>query len=114
MKNRTPELFFQDILDSTTRIIKYSKGLSYEELIKNEMAIDAIIRNFEIIGEAAKYIPQEFKEQYPNLPIKEMTGMRNILIHDYLGINHQYIWQTIQEDLPALKKIIEKILKENF
>lgn len=78
------------------------------------MAIDAIIRNFELIGEAAKYIPEEFKNIYPQLPMKEMIGMRNILIHNYLGVNYKFIWQTIQEDLPELKKIINKIIKESF
>lgn len=114
MKNRTPELFFNDILDSLTRVIKYSKGLSYDELIKNDMAIDAIIRNFEVIGEAAKYIPEEFKHKYPELPLKEMVGMRNVLIHDYLGIDYKFIWQTIQEDLPELKQVVTRIIKENF
>lgn len=114
MKNRTPELFFQDIIDSSVRILKYSHNLSYDDLVKNEMAIDAIVRNFEIIGEAARHIPADFKEKYPRLPLKEMIGMRNVLIHDYLGINYKFIWQTIQEDLPELKKIIENIIKENF
>lgn len=114
MKNRSVELFFHDILDSLTRILKYSKGLSYEDLMKNEMATDAIIRNFEVIGEAAKFITADFKDKYPELPLKEMIGMRNILIHDYLGINYKFIWQTIKEDLPELKKIIARIIKENF
>ena len=114
MKNRSAELFLHDILDSVTRILKYSNGLNYDDLIKNEMAVDAIVRNFEIIGEAAKFIPEEFKNKYQELPLKEMVGMRNILIHDYLGINYKFIWQTIQEDLPELKKTITKIIKENF
>lgn len=114
MKNRSPELFFNDILDSLKRVTNYSKGLSYEELIKNDMAVDAIIRNFEVIGEAAKYIPEEFKSKYPELPLKEMVGMRNVLIHDYLGIDYKFIWQTIKEDLPELKQIIDTIIKENF
>ena len=109
MKNRSAELFLHDILDSVTRILKYSNGLNYDDLIKNEMAVDAIVRNFEIIGEAAKFIPEEFKNKYQELPLKEMVGMRNILIHDYLGINYKFIWQTIQEDLPELKKTITKI-----
>lgn len=114
MKNRSAELFFRDILESSTRIIKYSNGLGYDDLIKNEMAIDAIVRNFEIISEAAKYIPNEFKDKYSELPLKEMVGMRNILIHDYLGVNYKFIWQTIQEDLPELKRIVDRIIKENF
>lgn len=78
------------------------------------MIIDAVVRNFEIIGEAAKHIPEEYKEKYSELPLKEMTGMRNVLIHDYLGIDYQFIWQTIKEDFPQLKEIITKIVRENF
>ena len=114
MKNRTPELFFQDIRDCIEKIIRYSENLSFDELTKNDMIIDAIIRNFEIIGEAAKHIPDEFKRNYPELPLKEMVGMRNVLIHDYLGVDYQFIWQTIQDDLPQVKEIVSKILKENF
>lgn len=114
MKNRTPQLFFQDILDSIEKIIKYTKTVSYEDFVNNDIIIDAVMRNFEIIGEAAKHIPDEFKEKYSQLPVKEMVGMRNILIHDYLGIDYEFVWQTIQEDLPSAKKIIEKIIEENF
>lgn len=114
MKNRTQELFFKDIMDSLSRILKYSSNMSYDDFLKNEMAIDAIIRNFEIIGEAAKHINPEYKDFFPELPLKEMIGMRNILIHDYLGINYKFLWETIQKDLPMLEKTIKKLIKEHF
>ncbi|MEI8129463.1 MAG: DUF86 domain-containing protein [bacterium] len=114
MKNRTPQLFFQDIINCIDKITKYAENMSYEKLMSNDMVLDAITRNFEIIGEAAKHIPEEFKVQYPELPLREMVGMRNILIHDYLGIDYQFVWQTIHEDLPQVKKIITIIAKENF
>jgi len=114
MKNRSPQLFFQDILDSIKKIIKYTESVSYEDFVKNDVIIDAVIRNFEVIGEAAKYIPEKFKSKYSNLPLKEMVGMRNILIHDYLGIDYDFVWQTIKEDLPSAKEVIELIIKENF
>lgn len=110
MKHRTPEFFLQDILECIEKIIKYSKDLSYNDFKENSLVIDAVTRNFEIIGEAAKYIPESLKEKYPTLPLKEMVGMRNILIHDYLGVDYQSVWQTIEEDLPFAKNIIEKIL----
>lgn len=114
MKNRTPKLFFQDILESIDKIFDYISKIEYEDFRHNNMIIDAVIRNFEIIGEAAKHIPEEYKEKYPDLPLKEMTGMRNVLIHDYLGIDYQYIWQTIKDDLPQLRIVIAKIIRENF
>lgn len=114
MKNRNPQLFFHDILESIEKIIKYTKPVSYEDFVLNDIIIDAVMRNFEIIGEAAKHIPDEFKEKYSQLPIKEMIGMRNILIHNYLGVDYEFVWQTIQEDLPVAKKIIKEIIEENF
>lgn len=114
MKNRTPQLFFQDILESIDKITDYTLKIDYDDFRYNNMIIDAVIRNFEIIGEAAKHISEEYKEKYPELPLREMTGMRNVLIHDYLGIDYQFIWQTIKDDLPQLKVIIVKIIKENF
>lgn len=114
MKDRTPQLFFQDILDSIDKIFGYTSKIAYEDFIYDSMIIDAVIRNFEIIGEAAKHIPEEYKEKYPELPLREMTGMRNVLIHDYLGIDYQFIWQTIKDDLPQLRVIIAKIIKEKF
>ncbi|MFA7658011.1 MAG: DUF86 domain-containing protein [Candidatus Gastranaerophilaceae bacterium] len=114
MKNRTPQLFFQDILDCIDKIAQYAQYMSYDEFIYNSMAVDAITRNFEVIGEASRHIPEEFKEKYPELPLKEMTGMRNVLIHDYLGVDYQFVWQTIKEDLPQVKEIITRIIKENF
>lgn len=114
MKNRIPQLFFQDILESIDKIYEYTSKISYEDFRCNNMIIDAVIRNFEIIGEAAKHIPEEYKENYLELPLREMTGMRNVLIHDYLGIDYQFIWQTIKDDLPQLRAIIVKIIKETF
>ncbi len=86
-KQKREHLFFiKDILDSIRKIEKYTKGLSFEELKKNEMVLDAVIRNFEIIGEAAKNIPKDIKEKYPYVEWKEAAGFRDVLIHDYFGI----------------------------
>jgi uncharacterized protein with HEPN domain len=112
MKNRNVKFFFQDILESILKIRTYAGDLNYEDFISNSMVIDAITRNFEVIGEAARHIDTSFKDKYPELPLKEMIGMRNVLIHDYLGIDYMFLWQTTKEDLPALEKLISKILNE--
>ena len=76
------------------------------------MAIDAVIRNFEIIGEATKYIPVSFRRKHPDIPWTRMARMRNRLTHEYFGVNDQILWTTAKDDLPALKPKIKELLKE--
>ena len=73
------------------------------------MAIDAVIRNFEVIGEATKMISEDLKQAYIEIPWKEMAGMRDKLIHDYLGVDVEVIWETVQQDIPVLEKLLNKI-----
>ncbi len=104
-------LFLKDILDSIRKIEKYTKGLSFKELKKNEMVLDAVIRNFEIIGEATKNIPKDIKKKYPNVEWKEAAGFRDVLIHDYFGIDIEAVRDTIKNNLPEFKKHIKQIIK---
>jgi len=104
-------LFLKDILDSIRKIEKYTKGLSFEELKKNEMVLDAVIRNFEIIGEAAKNIPKDIKTKYPDVEWKEAAGFRDVLIHDYFGIDLEAVRDTIKNNLPSFKKHIKAVVK---
>ncbi len=106
-------LFLEDIIDSINKIEKYTIGITIEKFKTEDKTADAVIRNFEIIGEAAKKIPDQIKNKYPELPWKEMTGLRNILIHEYFGVDLSVVHKTIKEFLPDLKKNILKIIKEN-
>jgi len=103
--------YVDHILDCIRKINEYSKGLSLKEFKKNELVQDAIIRNIEIIGEASKKITPETKQTYYNVPWKEIAGMRDKLIHDYLGVDVGVVWKTIKEDIPALEKLIREIKK---
>lgn len=100
----------EDINDSLDMIFQYVENLDYEHWKKDRKTIDAVIRNLEIIGEATNHLPEEFKEQHIDIPWHQMSGMRNILIHVYFGVDIDVIWKTIQEDLPALKIKIQKLL----
>ena len=102
----------QDILDSIAKIKTYTASLSLEEFLDDSMRIDAVIRNLEIIGEAAGHIPLEIQEKYPHLAWFEMRGMRNIISHQYFGISIPIIWQTIQNDLDPLEMGLQKMLTE--
>lgn len=82
----------------------------FKDFEKDEKTQDAVIRAFEVLGEAAKKIPKDFREKYPKIPWGKMAGMRDKLIHDYWGANIKRIWKTVKEDIPPLKKLIRDIL----
>lgn len=112
MSKRELELYLQDILDSIGKIEKYARGLSYVEFSKDEKTIDAVVRNFEVIGEAARHVPKEIVNKYPDIPWGKMSGMRNKVLHEYFGVDLEILWQTIQEDLPGLKEQIKSLLQK--
>lgn len=102
--------YLEHILQSVNRIIKYTKELSEKDFDTDDMAQDAVIRQLEIIGEATKRLSKEFRESNPSIPWKDMAGMRDILIHDYLNVDLNIVWKTAKEYIPPLKSAIEKLL----
>lgn len=111
-KDRDYIMFLEDIFDSAKNIEKYTKGLSKKKFFLDEQTIDAVVRRFEIIGEATKHVPIKIKRKYPKIAWKKMAGMRDILIHEYFGVNKDKLWKTTKEDVPDLKDKMSKILKE--
>lgn len=106
--------FLNDILESTEKIKQFTANTDFNHFKKDDKTSYAVIRAFEIIGEAAKEIPDEIKEKYAQLPWKEMTSMRDKLIHAYFGVDLEVVWKTIHEDIPALKQLIREVIeKEN-
>lgn len=101
-----------DILVCIAKIQRHTHGLGFDEFEDDEKTIDAVIRNLEIIGEAARYVPREIKTRYPDLPWVEMQTMRNIVIHEYHGVNLKIIWQTVRNDLPPIVSRLQQILEE--
>jgi uncharacterized protein with HEPN domain len=104
-------LFIEDILTCIEKIERYTHNVSFEEFCGNDMAVDAVIRNFEIIGEAVKKIPEEIKNKYANVEWKEAAGFRDVLIHDYFGIDIEAVWDTVRNNIPPFKKEILKVLE---
>lgn len=100
-------LYIDHILQSINNIIEYTKDLSMQDFSRNKMVQDAVIRNFEIIGEATKKVSDDYKQVHFEVPWKAMSGMRDKLIHDYIGVDTAVIWKTIKEDLLDLKKKLE-------
>jgi len=109
-ESKAPLVYLEDILEAINKIERYVQGMSKEEFLLNDLVIDAVIRNFEVIGEAAKKLPAALKEKYSSIPWKDIAGMRDVLIHDYSGVKVEVVWNTIEKDLPELKKQIQEIL----
>ena len=111
MKNKRLFIdYLEDILDSILKIFKFTKGVSEEKFFQDEKTAYAVIRSLEIIGEASKKIPGNIRTKYPKLPWREMAGMRDKLIHDYIGVDLAVVWKTIQEDIPEMEEDIRKII----
>ncbi len=101
----------EDILACIEKINAYTTGMSFEQFREDDKTVDAVIRNFEIIGEAAGHIPLEIQEKYPELAWLEMRGMRNIMAHEYFGISLSITWRAIEHDLPPLVRGLQEMLK---
>ena len=103
------KIYIEHILSCIKKIKSYTKNLDKEEFKENEMIVDAVIRNFEIIGEASKLVSENLKESYIEIPWRLMAGMRDKLIHDYLGVDTDVIWETIHSDIPQLEEQLKEM-----
>ncbi len=103
MSKRDHALYLQDIKESIKKIEKYTKSLTFAAFSRDTEKVDAVVRNLEIIGEAANNIPKKIKDKYPNIPWREIVNARNVIAHEYFGVLLDIIWKTIKDDLPKLK-----------
>ncbi len=112
MSKRDFRLFIEDIKASCEAIFEYVEGLEYETFVYDRKTCSAVIREFEVIGEAVKHLPNEITGAYSQIAWRDIVDFRNMLIHEYFGVDFEIIFNTIQNDLPLLYEAIQSIEKE--
>ena len=109
MSKRDSKLLLADILEAVEKIKKYTSGLTYELFLEDSKTLDAVIRNFEIIGEAANRLPEDFKYKYSTIDWFRIIGFRNRIVHDYMGIDYEIVWTIVQKDIDKLSAGVRNI-----
>ena len=100
-------IYLKHILEAIESIESYLNSFTYESFVKDKRTIDAVVRELEIIGEASNNLTDDFKNNYPKIPFRDIVDMRNVLTHEYFGVNTKIVWDTCEKNLPELKEIIK-------
>lgn len=109
---RNPSIYVKDIIENMENALHFTENLNYEDFFNDKKINYAVVRCIEIIGEASKNVPEEFRRKYPGIPWKEMAGMRDKVIHFYFGVDLKKVWLVVERDIPKLKPLIEAVLKD--
>ena len=104
-------IYLADIIEAMAKIQRYTDGLTFESFAANEMVVDAVNRNLEIIGEAARSIPESIRNSNSQIPWQRMIGLRNIVIHEYFGIDLNIVWEIVRVNIPETRPLMEAMLK---
>jgi len=113
MSKRDYRFFLKDIRDCCEKIMDYTKALSYEDFLHTPVIVDAVMRNLGIIGEAVKHLPATFRRKYPQIEFKKIAGLRDIVIHEYFGLDYEILWDVIQNKIPRLGREIVHVIELN-
>ena len=110
MSERDPRIYCEDILDSGSAIVDFVKGLSFEDFCDDRKTYSAVIREFEIIGEAVGKLPESYRERRPDVEWQDIKDFRNLLSHEYFGVDLEIVWKIIEDDLPDLMDAVRELI----
>ena len=111
--SREYKLYLADILEAQERIREYTERMTFEEFAQSKITIDAVIRNLEVIGEAARKLPPEIRNKSSEIEWRKIVAMRNVLTHEYFGVNTQIVWDVVQNKIDPIGKFCQKLLKND-
>lgn len=112
--SRDLRLFLEDIVHACDKIGRYTVGMTLEKFAKDEKVVDAVARNLEVIGEATKRLPDDLRQRFPDVQWRKMAGLRDVIVHDYFGIDIPLIWDIVQRDVPIARLKVAAILETFF
>ena len=108
--SRDESLYLADIESACEKVLKYTRGMSYQQFTKDDLHFDAVLRNLEIIGEAAKSIFEERRQKYPHVKWRKIAGFRDIVAHNYFGVSDEIVWDVVQNEIPTLLESVKVML----
>jgi uncharacterized protein with HEPN domain len=109
MSKRDPLVLLEDIILAIQKIRRYTSQMDHDAFLRDELVIDGVARNLEIIGEATRQLPEDFRRVYSQIPWTQIAGLRNRIVHDYFGLDLEIIWEIIQHDLPEFEKQVRAL-----
>ena len=101
----------QDITEAIAKIDRYTRGMPADAFRADEKTVDAVVRNLVVIGEASRHIPEDVEQHHPEIPWDKMRGIRNVVVHEYFGVDAEILWETARHDLPPLRPLLERLLR---
>nr|WP_124104363.1 DUF86 domain-containing protein [Thermus thermophilus] len=110
--SRSHRLFLRDMLEVCEKVMRYTEGLDFDTFVRNELVYDAVLRNLEVLGEAAKKVPDPVRARYPSVEWRAIAGLRDVLAHAYFALDDATLWDIVAHKVPALAEALRQILEE--